>query len=71
MEKMCGIDNPTKGEAAAIGAGAGALLLGPVGAVAGGYVGAKKGGKKKKDKKKNPNDRRARRRAMSRLLRGT
>jgi hypothetical protein len=71
-------ENPvSKGEGAAIGAGAGALLLGPIGAIAGGYVGAKKGGKKKKDKKKgNPKkspkkDARAKRRAVSRLLRGT
>ena len=48
--------NPSKeAEYGALGAGAGALLLGPVGAIAGGYFGAREGGKKKsKPRKKNP-----------------
>lgn len=73
--KMFGIEpvkNPTEAETAAIGAGAGALLLGPIGALAGGYLGSREGKKrkatKKKAKKKNPKKRSG---TMRRLLRGT
>jgi hypothetical protein len=59
--------NPSKAERAAIGGGAGALLLGPLGAVAGGYLGAKTGKKKKsKRKKKNP----TRSAALRKMMRG-
>jgi len=57
--------NPSKSaEYGALGAGAGALLLGPVGAIAGGYFGAKEGTKKKRKPKKNPDSRRILRNAM-------
>jgi len=48
--------NPAKG--AAIGAGAGALLLGPLGAIAGGYLGSGSGKKKAKKPKRNSSFRR-------------
>jgi hypothetical protein len=66
VHKLCGIrSNPSKSaEYGALGAGAGALLLGPVGAIAGGYVGAKEGGKKKRKPKKNPDRSRILRNAM-------
>jgi hypothetical protein len=55
LKKLCRIKNPSEAEYGALGAGAGALLLGPVGAIAGGYFGAREGGKKKsKPRKKNP-----------------
>lgn len=59
------VNNPSKSaEYGALGAGAGALLLGPVGAVAGGYFGAREGTKKKRKPKKNPDSRRILRNAM-------
>jgi len=53
--------NPSRAERAAIGGGAGALLLGPVGAIAGGYLGVKTA---KKKAKKNPVARDILRKAM-------
>lgn len=58
--------NPSRAERAAIGGGAGALLLGPVGALAGGYLGVKTAKKKSKKKaRKNPRD------VLRRAMRGT
>lgn len=73
--KLCGLKpNPSKSTAAAIGGGAGALLLGPIGAIAGGYLGAtegktiakkaKKAGRKVKKALSNPKNRSANLRKM-------
>lgn len=65
--------NPTEAETAAIGAGAGALLLGPVGALAGGYLGVREGKKRKKKatKARTPNPKKKGSATMRRLMRGT
>lgn len=75
LARVCGIDlktNPSEAAGAALGGGAGALLLGPIGAIAGGYTGAKLAEKRKKSKKnkptKNPNRGRY---ALRKIMRGT
>ncbi len=73
--RLCGLKrNPSKSTAAAIGGGAGALLLGPIGAIAGGYLGAtegktiakkaKKAGRQVKKALSNPKNRSANLRKM-------
>jgi hypothetical protein len=70
----CGVgstSNPTSAETAALGAGAGALLLGPVGALAGGYLGVREGKKRKKAKKARTPNPTKRSGVLRRLMRGT